>query len=260
MYNRFLSPPFVPTLASLLYQHVVRACAARETSLFQLIGASLPTVQNLQARKYFVHLRICLPPGHPSAPSSPRKMRLSTALAGLSVLTATAANAQHVQIDPEEISGPSDGWWDKPKTTWETYPATLGEKGDPGSYCTDPDPVTENQTSGGSPLVSDCKAMAEALPKHQIWYFPIGTGFHSVVGWGACRFGVDTTLTKPSGQFDMKAFHMTTADIGWLIYRSIYDNAHSFNGKQLAGAKGTTKCRMGYAATEFSVNWGLFKV
>ncbi|KAF2871785.1 hypothetical protein BDV95DRAFT_572805 [Massariosphaeria phaeospora] len=95
-------------------------------------------------------------------------MRLSSTLAGLAVL-ATAATAQHIDIQPKELKGMVDGPWEGKKYTWEMMPAIPSlEK----SYCTEPtDPhqVAQTTSQDGEPLVSDCQAMSLAVPEDTLW-------------------------------------------------------------------------------------------
>jgi len=54
------------------------------------------------------------------------------------------------------------------------------------SYC-DSDKIDENNTSGGSPLVADCRQMLSNIAKDGEWH--VLDGFHKLIEYGTCAFG-----------------------------------------------------------------------
>jgi hypothetical protein len=89
-------------------------------------------------------------------------MHLSSAIASLAMLT-IAATAEWVTIKPETIKCMKDFPWDHCPSTWKEMDDV------PQGKCDPVDPVSENETSGGSPTVDDCFALGHNLPKGKGW-------------------------------------------------------------------------------------------
>jgi hypothetical protein len=88
-------------------------------------------------------------------------------------------------------------------------------------------------------------------------------GFRTILGWGSCRFGIDTTPAKSNGM-DVY-FYITTDDIRYLINHSIAYGWQDHDGTKLVGAKGQTTCSVDYYKGSgnphnTTVNWALYKV
>lgn len=98
-----------------------------------------------------------------------------------------------------------------------------------------------NQSSGGSPKISDCQQIAANIAGGGSWTI-LTSDQHQLVQYGTCAFGVTTEDLLP-------ALSIGNQDIIDLINSSI--QKFSWNG--LVGARGQMACRQGQV-----VFWGLY--
>jgi hypothetical protein len=101
----------------------------------------------------------------------------------------------------------------------------------------------ENQSSGGSPLISDCQILAENIRGDGTWT-TWGSGRRQLAQLGTCAFGVQVegiTLTT--------FYKVGNEDIRDLIFESI--NRFGWQGK--VGAKGNMPCQPGDSHVEWAI-------
>ncbi|KAF1935723.1 hypothetical protein EJ02DRAFT_415327 [Clathrospora elynae] len=103
-----------------------------------------------------------------------------------------------------------------------------------------------NQSSDGSPLISDCQQIASNIAGGGTW--TVADGQHQLVQFGTCAFGVQP--------YDGLNFaYIGNQDIIDLINESI--RRFSYNGK--VGSKGEMGCQSGQGLVGgVDVNWGLY--
>lgn len=97
----------------------------------------------------------------------------------------------------------------------------------------------ENQSTGGSPFISDCQQITRNIAGGGSWTFPL-IGHRKLVSYGTCAFGVEgsTEIGHTNGKIGNQ-------DIIDLINDSI--RKFSWNGR--VGAKGYMTCR--YDPTQY---------
>ncbi|KAJ0108701.1 hypothetical protein J7T55_011191 [Diaporthe amygdali] len=101
----------------------------------------------------------------------------------------------------------------------------------------------EDQTSLGSPVVSDCLTLADRLGEYT-WFIP--SGQKQIAQWGTCAFGV--TSLDPI---------ITTPRIGNDNVRDLIRGAvQRFQWNSRVGAKGVTSCQWNAGWTP--IEWGLY--
>lgn len=106
----------------------------------------------------------------------------------------------------------------------------------------------ENQSSGGSPAVSDCQQLAANIVGTGTWTVSDSAGFTQLAQYGTCAFGVHPTS---NGWYAL----IGNDDIRDLIYESI--SRYSWNG--LVGAKGHMDCQSGKGALgDIGVDWAVY--
>ncbi|RHZ49226.1 uncharacterized protein CDV56_106401 [Aspergillus thermomutatus] len=108
------------------------------------------------------------------------------------------------------------------------------------------DSTFENQSSSGSPLVSDCQKIASNIASGGTWTVMSGTQ-HQLVQYGTCAFGV--TFHYPVAQ----SVKIGNQDIIDLINTSI----SKFQWFDKVGAKGQMPCQTVSEGDEI-VEWGIY--
>jgi hypothetical protein len=104
-----------------------------------------------------------------------------------------------------------------------------------------------NQSSGGSPKISDCLQIAANIVGGGTWTVEAVFNLpHQLVQFGTCAFGVQAK--DVTGAW----FKVGNQDIIDLIHSSV--DRFSWNG--LVGAKGTMPCQAGNG--DGTVDWGLY--
>lgn len=109
-------------------------------------------------------------------------------------------------------------------------------KRESNNYCGDSS--FENETTGGSPSVSDCQKIMSNIAGGGDWYF--GAFQRTLAEYGTCAFGAEVVGTSSK---------IGNQDVIDLIQASI--DQFQWNG--LVGAKGRMLCDWGY-----TVEWGLY--
>ncbi|OJJ46519.1 hypothetical protein ASPZODRAFT_132589 [Penicilliopsis zonata CBS 506.65] len=88
----------------------------------------------------------------------------------------------------------------------------------------------DNETSGGSPKVSDCQKIASNIAGGGSWYLDDSTTQRQLVQYGTCAFGARLTENGPN--------YIGNQDIIDLINDSI----SKFQSNGLVGSKGSMSC------------------
>ncbi|KAH7081154.1 putative necrosis-inducing factor-domain-containing protein [Paraphoma chrysanthemicola] len=111
------------------------------------------------------------------------------------------------------------------------------------------DSTFENQSSGGSPKVSDCQQMAANIAGGGTWTTTLSLQ-RTLASYGTCAFGV-----KASGSSGMSGqFLVGNQDIIDVVNESI----RRFQWNGLVGAKGVMPCQTGQRDDAADVSWGLY--
>ncbi|KAJ5611255.1 hypothetical protein N7510_007974 [Penicillium lagena] len=107
------------------------------------------------------------------------------------------------------------------------------------------DSTFTNESTGGSPTVSDCQQIATNIAGGGTWHVE-GYGIqHQLVQYGTCAFGVTNSD---------KGFKIGNQDIIDLINGSI----SRFQWSGLVGAKGEMSCQDDFSVEDETVSWGLY--
>ncbi|PSN59371.1 hypothetical protein BS50DRAFT_476817, partial [Corynespora cassiicola Philippines] len=106
----------------------------------------------------------------------------------------------------------------------------------------------ENQTTGGSPTVNDCRQLARNIAGNGRWTVGAGGEHRQLAQYGTCAFGAQ-------GNKSMNWAYIGNQDIIDLINDSI--NRFQWNG--LVGAKGSMACRGGSGQIiDTEMIWGIY--
>ncbi|KAH7071471.1 putative necrosis-inducing factor-domain-containing protein [Paraphoma chrysanthemicola] len=105
-----------------------------------------------------------------------------------------------------------------------------------------------NQSSGGSPQISDCQQIVRNIAGGGTWTVGLGGEHHQIVQYGTCAFGIN-------GDSSMNAAYIGNGDISDLINDSI--KRFAWQGK--VGAKGHMACRsIQGAVSGGGLTWGIY--
>lgn len=105
-----------------------------------------------------------------------------------------------------------------------------------------------NQTTGGSPSVSDCLQLASNIAGGGTWTVEnVAGNQHQIAQYNSCKFGV-----QGNGQGNSVAFYVGNQDIMDLIHSSV--NMYQWNN--LVGSKGSMPCQGNQ--NDVTVSWGLY--
>ncbi|KAJ5900892.1 putative necrosis-inducing factor-domain-containing protein [Penicillium subrubescens] len=105
-----------------------------------------------------------------------------------------------------------------------------------------------NQSSGGSPLISDCQQITRNIANGGSWEVEDFGGQHQLIQYGTCAFGV-------TGDKSINGFYIGNPDIIDLINSSI----GLFAWERLVGAKGVMGCQsLTGLVGGVTVTWGLY--
>ncbi|KAJ4369601.1 hypothetical protein N0V83_005363 [Neocucurbitaria cava] len=108
------------------------------------------------------------------------------------------------------------------------------------------DSTFENQSSDGSPNISDCQQIATNIAGGGTW--TVAVGQHQLVQYGTCAFGV-------TPEDSLNYAYIGNQDIIDVINASI--QKFSYNGK--VGAKGVMGCQSGQGEVSGDeVTWGIY--
>ena len=136
--------------------------------------------------------------------------------------------------------------WDKGKKGFsDNYPCDL-----PPGTDTCGDSTFENQSSGGSPLVEDCRKVIAILERDLGGSWKpevVGKRHREIADAGTCHFGVEATSVNGNVNFEVGA-----QDVIDIINESI----KRFGGSGRVGAKGTMGCNGNIK--QQSVKWGIY--
>jgi hypothetical protein len=102
----------------------------------------------------------------------------------------------------------------------------------------------DNQSSGGSPRVDDCRQIAANIAGGGTWTINVGDT-RQLVQYGTCAFNAGSS---------QDLFHVGNQDIIDLINDSI--SRFEWNG--LVGSKGHMTCQDAFGNENVGVNWGLY--
>ncbi|KAK3181826.1 hypothetical protein K4F52_006893 [Lecanicillium sp. MT-2017a] len=106
----------------------------------------------------------------------------------------------------------------------------------------------ENNSSGGSPLISDCQQIVRNIQGDGSWTIPCALrGEHTYATYGTCAMGAHCTVEGAN------IAHIGNEDTIDLINDAI--NRFSFDGK--VGASGRMLCEDNLGV-EVTVQWGLY--
>ncbi|KAF9033627.1 Ecp2 effector protein [Panaeolus papilionaceus] len=111
------------------------------------------------------------------------------------------------------------------------------------------DPIYQNQSSGGSPLVSDCLQIAANIARDGEWTTTL-IGQRQLVQYGTCAFGVEIDTSNKGPGFN---FRVGNEDIITIINESI----QRFQWFDKVGAMGFMHC-VGNLDIDMFVKWGLY--
>jgi hypothetical protein len=104
-----------------------------------------------------------------------------------------------------------------------------------------------NQSSGGSPLVSDCQQIIQRLSGGHTWHLYTEDSPETLASYGTCIFGgtrkSEEGLYVSVGEQDIKDL--------------IYDSIAQFSWQGVVGAKGTMHCT-GESSEGGYVEWGIY--
>ncbi|KAH7303528.1 putative necrosis-inducing factor-domain-containing protein [Stachybotrys elegans] len=105
-----------------------------------------------------------------------------------------------------------------------------------------------NQSSGGSPFISDCQQIVRNIAGGGSWTVPL-TFYRKLVSHGTCAFGAQA-------QYDFRA---TNAKIGNQdIMDLINDSIRRFSWNGRVGSKGEMQCQYDPRQHLGTVSWGLY--
>lgn len=109
-----------------------------------------------------------------------------------------------------------------------------------------------NQSSSGSPLVSDCQSLADSLQNDaESQIVTEADGFETLWTLGTCGFGASTKNVGFANVGNDNAVDLIRASIAMF--------AAPNPGQNFVGAKGTMGCQItGLTAEIASVNWAIF--
>ncbi|KAH0426127.1 glycosylhydrolase family 18-6 [Colletotrichum camelliae] len=138
--------------------------------------------------------------------------------------------------------------------SWDTAPK--GHRSSPNYPCDNPpgidncgDSSFENQSSGASPKVEDCRQIIKNIEGdgRTEWTTQVALGQRAIARFGSCRFGVEAT--DVSGNADFRVGGQDVIDI-------INESINRFGGNGRVGAKGTMKCNG--SVKKQGVKWGIY--
>jgi hypothetical protein len=105
----------------------------------------------------------------------------------------------------------------------------------------------ENDTSGGSPLVSDCQQLVANIFAPGYWRTD-QPGFRTIASYGTCNFGVQQHTSV------ITIFDVGNQDVSFIINNAI--NAYQSNGR--VGASGYMQCSGDVTDVYNDVYWALY--
>ncbi|PPR01772.1 hypothetical protein CVT24_001812 [Panaeolus cyanescens] len=105
-----------------------------------------------------------------------------------------------------------------------------------------------NQSSPGSPFVSDCRQIATNIAGGGTWSVAL-IGHHQLVQYGTCAFGVQAPFA-----LGVTNFRVGNSDIIDLINDSI--SRFEWSGR--VGAKGNMPCQTDPGMFNIDVEWGIY--
>ncbi|KAK2760455.1 glycosylhydrolase family 18-6 [Colletotrichum kahawae] len=138
--------------------------------------------------------------------------------------------------------------------SWDTAPK--GHRSSPNYPCDNPpgidncgDSSFENQSSGASPKVDDCRQIIKNIEGdgRTEWTTQVALGQRAIARFGSCRFGVEATTG--SGNADSRVGGQDVIDI-------INECISRFGGNGRVGAKGTMKCNG--SVNKQGVKWSIY--